>query len=67
MKPWTFADAVRAAKERGWVLSRVSGGHYVFTKASAPRHLPIPFHRGNLPAGTQRAIMRQLRIRPHEL
>ena len=67
MKPWTFSDAVRAARERGWMFDRVSGSHYVFVKQGESSVLAIPCHRGDLKPGTQRSIMRTLGIRPDEL
>lgn len=67
MKPWTFADACRAARARGWVLVRAKGSHYVFKKSGEPEDLPIPFHRGDLKPGLQRKIMRQLGISPDQL
>lgn len=67
MKPWTFADAVRAARERGWVFDHATGSHHVFKKRGELKNLPIPRHRGNLPSGTQRAIMRILGITPDQL
>jgi predicted RNA binding protein YcfA (HicA-like mRNA interferase family) len=67
VKPWSFADAVRAARERGWRFDRVSGSHYIFVKFGEPRDLPIPCHRGDLKPGTQRSIMRVLGISPREL
>jgi predicted RNA binding protein YcfA (HicA-like mRNA interferase family) len=67
VKPWTFADACRAARARGWVLVRAHGSHYIFKKPGVPRNLPIPCHQGNLPAGLQRQIMRQLGITPDQL
>lgn len=67
MKPWTFAEACRAARRLGWRLDHVAGSHHVFKKAGDLRNLPIPRHHGNLPPGTQRAIMRVLGISPRDL
>lgn len=67
MKPWTFADACRVARELGWQLDHVTGSHHVFKKPGEIRNLPIPRHRGNLPPGLQRAIMRQLGMTPKDL
>jgi predicted RNA binding protein YcfA (HicA-like mRNA interferase family) len=51
----TAADLMRAATERGWVLSQVSGSHHKYRKAGYPRHLVIPM---NVHAsGTKRAII----------
>lgn len=49
------ADLMRAATERGWALSRVSGSHHKYLKTGYPRHLIIPV---NVHAsGTKRAII----------
>lgn len=51
----TAQELMRAAEERGWVLSRVSGSHHKFRKAGFPRHLIIPVHVHA--SGTKRAII----------
>ncbi len=51
----TAQDLMRAAEERGWILTRVSGSHHKFRKAGFPRHLVVPV---NVHAsGTKRAII----------
>ena len=67
MKPWTFADADRAARARGWRCSHAKGSHYVYVKAGESRNLVIPYHGGNLSRIVQRTLMHQLRISPRDL
>ena len=67
MKPWTFADAVREARKRGWVRCGGRGSHQYFRKAGTGVKICIPNHRGDLKPGLQRQIMRQLGIAPDQL
>lgn len=62
VSPERLADA---AVKRGWRLVRVNGSHHVFK--SGGRTVVIPFHRGTMAPGTQRAVMRTLGISDGDL
>ena len=42
--PLKFRELVRIFEAHGWVLDRISGGHYVMEKAGR-RPVPIPCHK----------------------
>ena len=63
MKPLTFEEAVRLAEGRGFSFRRARGSHRIYRNASGAR-VVIPFHRGNSPIGTERAILRAIGIDP---
>lgn len=63
MKPLTFAEAVRLAEERGFSFRRSRGSHHIYRDAQG-RRVVIPFHRGNIPIGTERAVLRAIGIDP---
>jgi predicted RNA binding protein YcfA (HicA-like mRNA interferase family) len=50
----------RVLERHGWLFARIDGSHHIYSKKGRLRNIPVPAH-GNrtLPAGTQRAIMRQ--------
>ena len=63
------ARRVVAALERaGFRVIRIKGSHCFLRHRSDPaRQTIVPLHRGDLPAGTLRAILRQARLTPQEL
>ena len=63
MKPLTFDEAVRLAEDHGFAFRRAKGSHRIYRNASGARVI-IPFHRGNIPIGTERAILRAIGIDP---
>ncbi|MBR1608828.1 MAG: type II toxin-antitoxin system HicA family toxin [Kiritimatiellae bacterium] len=63
MKPLSFSDAVRLAESRGFTRRRGSGSHQIF-RDDTGRRVVIPFHRGDLPTGTARAVLRAIGIDP---
>ena len=63
MKPLTFAEAVRLAEERGFSFRRAKGSHRIYRDAKG-RRVVIPFHNGDMPTGTARAVLRCIGIDP---
>jgi predicted RNA binding protein YcfA (HicA-like mRNA interferase family) len=63
------ARRVVAALERaGFRVIRIKGSHCFLRHQSDPtRQTIVPLHRGDLPAGTLRAILRQARLTAEEL
>ena len=57
-----------ALERAGWSLSHVRGSHHYFRRPGVARPICIPVHANRtLPAGTQRAIMRQAGLRDADL
>ena len=59
--PALSADAVvRALEREGFAVHRIKGSHHHLRNTDRPRARPVvPVHRGGLPPGTLRAIIRQ--------
>lgn len=50
---------VKYLQERGWVVDRIHGSHYIMVKAGR-RPIPVPVHGSrDLPRGLVRGIMRE--------
>jgi predicted RNA binding protein YcfA (HicA-like mRNA interferase family) len=66
--PSTSARRVLAALERaGFVVIRSRGSHrFLQHRGDATRRTVIAVHSGDLPEGTLRAILKQVRIDPDE-
>ena len=56
----TAADLLRALRRAGFPVERIKGSHHHLRKAESPSlRVVVPVHRGDLPAGTVNAILRQ--------
>ena len=55
----TALDVVRALKKAGWYEIRQSGSHLRLRHDGRPEDLTVAMHRGDVPIGTLRAILRQ--------
>jgi predicted RNA binding protein YcfA (HicA-like mRNA interferase family) len=53
-------EVVRVLARAGFAVHRVKGSHHHLRNPDRPRARPVvPVHRGDLPPGTLRAIIRQ--------
>lgn len=53
-------EVVRALERAGFSVHRVKGSHHHLRSPDRPSARPVvPMHRGDLPPGTLRAIIRQ--------
>ncbi len=59
LRPLRPSEVVRALEKAGFVVKRQTGSHLVLFKVGLLRPVTVPMHRGDLPSGTQRAIIRQ--------
>jgi predicted RNA binding protein YcfA (HicA-like mRNA interferase family) len=68
MKAISGKRMCRLLEERGWVLDRISGSHFVYRHPASSRSVIVPVH-GNkdLRPGTQRSIMRDAGITATDL
>jgi predicted RNA binding protein YcfA (HicA-like mRNA interferase family) len=64
----TAADLLRALRRAGFTIERVKGSHHHLRHAERPAlRVVVPVHRGDLPAGTVAAILRQAGLSQDEL
>lgn len=55
----TFREIARGLERGAFVVVRTRGSHHFFQHSSDPRrYAVVPFHRGALPTGTVREIIR---------
>ena len=52
---------------RAWRLVRINGSHHIWKSEDGQRTTVVPFHRGALAPGTQRAIMRVANLSDDDL
>jgi predicted RNA binding protein YcfA (HicA-like mRNA interferase family) len=56
----TAADLLRALRRAGFTVERIKGSHHHLRHGERPTlRVVVPVHRGDLPAGTVAAILRQ--------
>lgn len=60
----TAIELLRALKRAGWYEVRQSGSHLRLRHDERPEDLTISMHRGDLPTGTLRAILKQAGLTP---
>ena len=52
---------------RAWRLVRINGSHHIWKSEDGTRTVVVPFHRGDIAPGTQRAIMRTAELTDADL
>ena len=61
-------EVVRALERAGFSVHRIKGSHHHLRNLNRPRARPVvPMHRGDLPPGTLRSIIRQAGLSVEEL
>jgi predicted RNA binding protein YcfA (HicA-like mRNA interferase family) len=56
----TYRDIVERLRKHGFVFDRqAKGSHEIWFNSVTRRRTTVPHHRGDLPVGTLRAIIRQ--------
>jgi len=53
------SEVVRVLQRAGLVVRRQTGSHVMLFSTQLRRPVTVPLHRGDLPKGTLRAIIRQ--------
>jgi predicted RNA binding protein YcfA (HicA-like mRNA interferase family) len=56
-KVFNTREIVQAIKDKGWELSRTSGGHDIYTHTEMPGSIPIARHTGDVDKGTAHSIL----------
>jgi len=63
----TPEELARILVRKGFLLDRSKGSHRIYLHPETRRRAVVPFHKGNLPKGTFREILRQAGISKEEL
>ncbi|MBI5879209.1 MAG: type II toxin-antitoxin system HicA family toxin [Chloroflexi bacterium] len=63
----TSQAVISVLEQRGFKLRRSKGSHQIYFHPASRRRVTVPFHRGPLPVGTLRSILREAGIEPDEL
>jgi len=56
---YTADELIRIIKDKGWILDRIVGSHYIFTHEMLPGIVVIPKHTKTVPKGTANSILKQ--------
>jgi predicted RNA binding protein YcfA (HicA-like mRNA interferase family) len=68
LKALAAKSLVRLLEDRGWMLLRVNGSHYIYGKTGETARISVPFHGVKpLKAGLQRHLMKIAKISQDEL
>ena len=67
MPALTPQELGKILEARGWELDRIKGSHHIYYHSQTGQRVVVPFHKRDLPRGTQRAILRQAGIDPDDL
>ncbi len=60
--PLRAKDIIRKLERLGYTQDHVTGSHVILYHAINRRRATVPFHRGDLPKGTVRSILREAGI-----
>lgn len=60
-------DVAKILESHGYELDRIKGSHHIYRHPQTGQRVVVPFHKRDLPRGTQRAILRQAGINLDEL
>jgi predicted RNA binding protein YcfA (HicA-like mRNA interferase family) len=64
---FTYRDIVQRLKLFGFsFLRQAAGSHEIWRNKSTGRYTTIPNHRGDMPEGTLKAILKQAGITPED-
>lgn len=67
MPVMTSDKIIKLLKKKGFVLDRQKGSHKIFYHPEMKIRVVVPYHRRDLPKGTQKEILKQAKIDPDEL
>lgn len=55
-------EVVKILEKKGFIVRKQTGSHLILFRKGIRRPISVPIHPRDLPAGTQRAILRQAEI-----
>ncbi len=58
---------VKLLKKRGFILDRQKGSHKIFYHPEEKIRVVVPYHKKDLPIGTQKEILKRAKIDLNEL
>ena len=59
MKSISGKNLGKIVERKGWILKKITGGHYIYEKPGISKILSIPVHRNqDLKIGTLKALMK---------
>jgi len=68
MKPISGKNFCKLLEEKGWILKRINGSHYIYSKESTGEFLVVPVHKNeDLKTGLQICLMKLSGIEEYEL
>lgn len=56
----TARDIEKHLRDKGWVLERQRGEHNIYAHPKSSNKIAVPRHKGDIPPGTIRNIMRNM-------
>ncbi len=60
--PLRAKDIIRKLERLGYLQDHVTGSHVILYNVVTRKRATVPFHRGDLPKGTVRSILREAGI-----
>ncbi|PHJ56699.1 periplasmic or secreted lipoprotein [Nostoc linckia z18] len=68
MKSISGKQLCKIVEQKGWVLRRITGSHYIYEKPEQQQILSIPVHRNqDLKVGTLKALMKIAQLSEDDL
>jgi len=58
-----FREVEKLIKADGWIFKEAKGSHYQYVHPAKKGRVTLPFHSGDIPAGTLNSILRQADIK----
>lgn len=55
----TFKELEKLLKRFGWTLQSTRGSHFYYVHPHKPNKVTVPNHKGDIPLGTVKAILKQ--------
>jgi predicted RNA binding protein YcfA (HicA-like mRNA interferase family) len=68
MKSVSGKRLCKIVEQKGWILRKITGSHYIYEKPEVDQILSIPVHRNqDLKVGTLRALMKIAQLSEEDL
>ncbi len=68
MKALSGKEFIKVLEKKGWVLQRIRGSHYIFSKTGKTEIISVPVHKNeDLKKGLMKNLMTIAEIREDEL
>ncbi len=68
MKSISGKQLCKLVEQKGWILQRITGSHYIYANPELQQILSIPVHRNqDLKIGTLRALMKLAQLSEEDL